>query len=82
MLLMVRRLDVTSSPTMPLPRVAPRTNTPSSYVSATASPSYFSSQTISKGSPSSRSETRLCHAINSSSSNALPRLNIGLLCVT
>ncbi len=41
----VRRLAVTSSPAMPLPRVAPRTNTPSSYTSEMASPSTFGSVT-------------------------------------
>jgi len=39
----VRRLAVTSSPTTPFPRVAPVTNTASSYVRLTAAPSIFTS---------------------------------------
>src|SRR5207244_3380938 len=39
----VRRLAVTSSPTRPLPRVAPTTNRPCSYVRLTAAPSIFTS---------------------------------------
>ena len=39
----VRRFSVTSSPTRPSPRVAPRTNTPSRYSSATERPSTFGS---------------------------------------
>ena len=42
---MVRRLAVTSSPTSPLPRVAPTLNTPSRYVSEMARPSIFGSTT-------------------------------------
>lgn len=41
----VRRFSVTSSPTRPSPRVAPRTKTPSSYSSATERPSTFGSTT-------------------------------------
>ena len=42
---MVRRLAVTSSPTSPSPRVAPRTKTPFSYTSEIARPSIFGSVT-------------------------------------
>ena len=41
---MVRMFAVTSSPTLPLPRVAPTASTPSRYVSETAAPSIFNSQ--------------------------------------
>ena len=78
--LTVLRFRVTSSPTVPLPRVAPLTSMPFSYVKATARPSYFSSQTMSKASVSSRVATRRCHATSSSSLNALPRLSIGTGC--
>ena len=40
---MVRRFSVTSSPTLPSPRVAPRTNRPSTYSRATDRPSIFGS---------------------------------------
>lgn len=40
---MVRRFSVTSSPIRPSPRVAPRTNTPSRYSSATDRPSTLGS---------------------------------------
>ena len=40
---MVRRFSVTSSPTWPSPRVAPRTNTPSRYSRATDRPSTLGS---------------------------------------
>ena len=43
--LIVRRLRVTSSPMVPLPRVAPFASTPSSYVRAMASPSILGSAT-------------------------------------
>jgi hypothetical protein len=46
----VRRLTVTSSPSSPSPRVAPRTKTPSSYVRLIASPSIFGSSTNATGS--------------------------------
>ena len=41
----VRRLAVTSSPTVPLPRVAPTLNNPSRYVSEMARPSILGSTT-------------------------------------
>src|SRR5207247_1477988 len=42
-LLTVRRLAVTSSPTRPFPRVAPTARSPFSYVRLTAAPSIFTS---------------------------------------
>ncbi len=56
--LTVRRFWVTSSPTSPSPRVAPRVSTPSSYTSEMARPSIFGSVTNSMSelaAPSSRS---------------------------
>ena len=41
----VRRLWVTSSPISPLPRVAPRSSTPSRYTRLIARPSIFGSTT-------------------------------------
>ena len=80
--LIVRMFVVTSSPTIPSPRVAPRVNAPSSYVSEIARPSIFGSDTKrrSPGSMSScrsRLWRRFSQARNSSGDRALARDSIG-----
>ena len=74
--LIVLTLFVISSPTRPSPRVAALTNFPFSYVSDTAKPSIFNSQTYSTG-PTSFS-TLLQKDNTSSSLNTSPRENIGV----
>ena len=83
----VRRLCVTSSPTSPLPRVAPRTRTPFSYSSEIARPSIFGSATnVNSGfSMPSRARwlrMRSTQARSSSSERALASESIGSSCVT
>ncbi|SKS37321.1 Uncharacterised protein [Mycobacteroides abscessus subsp. abscessus] len=72
---MVRAFRVTSSPLRPSPRVAPRTSTPFSYTSESATPSIFNSHRYSGSSPISP-RTRASQAVNSSELNALSKLSI------
>ena len=78
----VRRLCVTSSPISPLPRVAPRSNTPSRYSSEIASPSIFGSATYSNSGSSIPSRARWLRirwiqARSSSAERALASESIG-----
>ena len=73
---MVRRFSVTSSPTWPSPLVAPLTNTPSRYSSATDSPSTFGSTEYSTGSPRA-SVMRWQKSVTSSPLNTSCRLSSG-----
>ena len=79
---MVRRFGVTSSPSRPSPRVAPRVKTPFSYRSATPRPSTLGSQTYVNATPGS---TRLIRASNSRRSASLVAFSsdsIGARCAT
>ena len=76
----VRRFSVTSSPTRPSPRVAPRTNTPSRYSSATDRPSTFGSTLYSTCSSCSR--TFSSKSTTSASEKESCRLSSGTACVT
>ena len=78
----VRRLAVTSSPVLPSPRVAPRTNAPCSKRRLMASPSSFgSTENTGSASPVSRA-MRATKSCTSSSSNALASDSIGTACAT
>ena len=83
----VRRLCVTSSPTSPLPRVAPRSRIPLRYTRLIARPSIFGSTTNSNLGRSIPSRARWLrirstHARSSSSVRAFGSDSIGSRCVT
>ncbi len=78
MALIVRIVEVMSSPVVPSPRVAARTSKPFSYSKLTARPSSFSSQhQVTASALFSRSCTRLLNARKLLSSNTLSRESIG-----
>ena len=79
---MVRRFGVTISPIVPLPRVAPVTSTPFSYVRLTAVPSILSSAAVAAGARRRRPARamRVSHSRSSSSSKALPSEIMGTRC--
>ena len=77
---MVRRFSVTSSPMRPSPRVAPRTNTPSRYSSATDRPSTLGSTLYSASGKVSRMWVR--NSSTSPPSNTSCRLSRGTGCST
>src|SRR6266581_4834121 len=74
----VRRFAVTSSPSTPLPRVAPVTSTPSSYVRLTAAPSIFTSSVYPAERTSGSSRAfRSSHSASSTSVKALASDSMG-----
>ena len=77
----VLAVSVTSSPTMPSPRVAARTSTPPSYSNEIASPSYFISQDRSTGRPAAAS-TSSYQSISPPSSKTLLSDSMGAMCST
>ena len=78
----VRRFAVTTSPTFPLPRVAPSVSTPSRYVRAIAAPSILSSaeKPASSTFGPATFTARSYHPTTSSSENALANDPIGTRC--
>ena len=81
----VRTLAVTSSPTLPSPRVAASTNTPSAYRREQDNPSIFGSAVSATSASVASDRNRRIRATNSatsSSEKALSRLSIGLACAT
>ena len=75
-------LEVTSSPTLPSPRVTPCAKTPFLYIKFIDKPSILSSVIYSTDSPERPFFTRTLNARSSSALNALARLSIGFVNLT
>ena len=78
---MVLIFSVTSSPTLPSPRVAALTNLPSLYLIEIAKPSIFNSHIYSTLWSGTNFEILASKSLKSSVENVLDKLNIGTLCV-